>query len=204
MCIPDGIQPHKEGRTSNRTGSTATIGGQENLPAGCPSRELRPVPLGGKPLEVSEVQRPPRNLQRTETDLGIGEKQRTDGWRGVTEAQSALLGTLASQQAAQAAGLEKVYTQQTAQTARVDKLQNSVDHLIQVVSQLRPRGRSASPPPNLCYQCGKRGHFRRDCPDSPSVKSVAFMVDEDEESNCNGPDEEATPWPEQSQADLQN
>ena len=145
-------------------------------------------------------QKAPENRDRP----GDREKQRTDGWRGVTEAQSALLGTLASQQAAQAAGLEKVYTQQTAQTARVDKLQNSVDHLIQVVSQLRPRGRSASPPPNLCYQCGKRGHFRRDCPDSPSVKSVAFMVDEDEESNCNGPDEEATPWPEQSLADLQN
>ena len=80
-------------------------------------------------------------------------------------------------------------------------LQGAVEQLTTVVSKLRPRGRSPSPGPeaarNVCFRCGMPGHFRKDCTAPATNKTVAWMQEDDEESNSSGLEEEATPRPEQ-------
>ena len=67
----------------------------------------------------------------------------------------------------------------------------AVGQLTKDVSKLCSQ-RQTLTPTRPCYRCGRPGHFRKDC---AAAKSESQVQEEGEELNFSGPEEEATPWP---------
>ena len=70
----------------------------------------------------------------------------------------------------------------------------AVGQLTKDVSKLCSQ-RQTLTPTRPCFRCGRPGHFRKDCAAAIPAKSESQVQEEGEELNFSGPEEEATPWP---------
>ena len=84
---------------------------------------------------------------------------------------------------------------------RMSTLENKVDSMHSLLltiadavmtrsspNRFRSPGRASPNRTNTCFKCGQIGHFRKDCPDKKSEKTVSFVSED--EGNCYGSGEE--------------
>ena len=91
---------------------------------------------------------------------------------------------------------------------RVDGLETNLCAVAGAVGQLTKdvsklcSQRQTLTPTRPCYRCGRPGHFRKDCAAAIPAKSESQVQEEGEELNFSGPEEEATPWPDNNSHPL--